>query len=75
MTETPRLIDRQGAAQLWGVSIATIERWEKEGRLRRSRHAKPRHVFYDLADIEALLTSEEERDSAASVCRDQHDQG
>jgi len=51
------LYSRKQVARLLGnVSIATVRRLEKEGRLRRVRLAKNRgNVFFRASDIDAFL--------------------
>ena len=53
---SPLAVNQQGAARLLGVSVATLRRWEQQGRgppvLRMSTL-----VRYRLADLEVFLSS------------------
>lgn len=45
------------AALLLGVSVPTLRRWDKAGRLRAARHPMSGHRVYARADLDALLRS------------------
>jgi excisionase family DNA binding protein len=52
-----RLLGIREVADLFGVDISTIRRWEQAGYLRSVRVGQRGHRRYHLADVEELLES------------------
>ncbi len=50
-----RLRTRREVAERLRVSVRTIIRYERQGRLRPLRHISPRLVFFRDSDIEQLV--------------------
>ncbi|MEK7528509.1 MAG: helix-turn-helix domain-containing protein [Patescibacteria group bacterium] len=51
-----KLITIKEAAEILGVTLTTLRRWDKNGQLPAIRPAKKSHRLYRLEDIEALAT-------------------
>lgn len=49
------LITIKEAAELFGVSIQTIRRWDKLGKLKAVRHPMNNYRLYHLVDIRELV--------------------
>jgi excisionase family DNA binding protein len=43
------------AAELLGVSIQTLRRWDKHGKLKAVRHPMNKYRLYKRTDIQSLL--------------------
>lgn len=43
------------AAKLFNVSIQTIRRWDKSGKLKAVRHPMNNYRLYKLADLEKIV--------------------
>ena len=54
-TEKEDLITISGAAELLGVSIMTLRRWDESGRLSSTRSKEGGHRYYRRKDIEVFL--------------------
>ena len=54
----PEVMSRAEAAKFLGVSVRSIIRWGKIGKLRYTKLVEERLTRYKLSDIEALLTPE-----------------
>lgn len=48
------LITIKEAAELFGVSIQTIRRWDKSGKLRAYRHPMNNYRLYRLIDLKKI---------------------
>lgn len=48
------LITIKEAAELFGVSIQTIRRWDKSGKLKAVRHPMNNYRLYRLVDIKKI---------------------
>ena len=70
-----RLISISDAAELMGVSVTTLRRWEAEGRLIPSRTTAG-HRRYDLSKLKPGLTRtlDEQRTAVAYTRVSSHDQ-
>ena len=60
IAHTERLFGIREVADLFGVDISTIRRWEQAGYLRSVRIGLRGHRRYHAADIQALLDSRSE---------------
>lgn len=54
MDDRPELINTAAAAEVLGVSVQTVRRWERSGHLRAVR-TPGNHRRYDRAQVEQLL--------------------
>jgi excisionase family DNA binding protein len=52
--EQPRFITRQEAAQLLGVSLVTIDKWSKEGHLKKFRIGG--RIRFKAAEVQKALS-------------------
>jgi excisionase family DNA binding protein len=67
LTDPDRLLGIREVANLFGVDISTIRRWEQAGYLRSVRVGERGHRRYHAADIQALLESRAESEERAEA--------
>jgi len=56
MPKNPKLIKIREAAELLGVNIETLRRWDRDGTLKAIRIGKRGHRMYDKEEILKRLT-------------------
>jgi excisionase family DNA binding protein len=67
LTDSDPLLGIRDVANLFGVDISTIRRWEHAGYLRSIRVGQRGHRRYHAADIQALLESRAESEERAEA--------
>jgi excisionase family DNA binding protein len=67
LTDPDRLLGIREVANLFGVDISTIRRWEQAGYLRSVRVGQRGHRRYHAADIQELLESRAESEERAEA--------
>ena len=67
MTDSDPLLGIREVANLFGVDISTIRRWEHAGYLRSVRVGQRGHRRYHAADIQSLLESRAESEEQAEA--------
>jgi DNA (cytosine-5)-methyltransferase 1 len=55
MNETTKLISIKDASNLLGVTPLTLRNWDKNGKLKASRHPMNNYRVYKREDIERLI--------------------
>jgi excisionase family DNA binding protein len=64
IAQAERLYGIREVAEMFGVDISTIRRWEQAGYLRSVRIGLRGHRRFHVADIQALLDSRSESEQA-----------
>jgi excisionase family DNA binding protein len=67
LTDSDPLLGIRDVANLFGVDISTIRRWEHAGYLRSIRVGQRGHRRYHASDIQALLESRAESEERAEA--------
>jgi excisionase family DNA binding protein len=67
LTDSDPLLGIRDVANLFGVDISTIRRWEHAGYLRSIRVGQRGHRRYHASDIQALLESRAESEEQAEA--------